>query len=49
MGGAGEGGGGCFLFSPEDLLNKSSLKITFLWKTPETNNFAWIFARYFLF
>jgi hypothetical protein len=44
------GRGGCFLCSPEDLLNKNVnythilikglLKITFLWKTPETKKFA---------
>jgi hypothetical protein len=46
----GAGVGGCFLCSPEDLLNKkvnnnpiiikSSLKTTFLWKPPESKKFA---------
>jgi hypothetical protein len=53
----GAGVGGCFLCSPEDLLNKkvnnnpiiikSSLKTTFLWKTAETKKFADIFYEAF--
>jgi hypothetical protein len=53
-----EGGGrGCYLYGPENLLNKnvsytliiikSILKMTFLMKTSETKKFAQIFARHF--
>jgi hypothetical protein len=50
--------GGCFLWSPEDLLNKnvsytlifikSTLKITFLLKASETKHFLKIFCEAFL-
>jgi hypothetical protein len=52
-------GGGCFFCSPEDLLNnnnanytyitiKSSLKVTFLWQTPDNKKFAEIFCEAYL-
>jgi hypothetical protein len=54
----GEGAGGFFLWSAEDLLNKnvsytsiitkSTLKIPFLLKTTDTKTFSY-FARHFLF
>jgi hypothetical protein len=54
----GEGAGGCFLWSPEDLLNKNvsytsiimkcTLNRTFLLKTSETKKFLKIVCEAFL-
>jgi hypothetical protein len=55
----GGGGMGCYLYSPEDLLNKnvsytsiiikSVLKMTFLIKTSETKKFVKPSRTYFIF
>jgi hypothetical protein len=55
----GAGEGGCFLCSPEDLLNKnvnytqittkSSLKMAFLWKTHGTKSLLRYFEAFFIF
>jgi hypothetical protein len=55
----GGGGRGCYLYGPEDLLNKnlsctliiikSSLKMTCIVETPETQKLAEIFCEAFLF
>jgi hypothetical protein len=52
-------GGGCYLYGPEDLLNKnmsytkiiikSILKMIFLMKTSETKKFVQIFPRHLWF
>jgi hypothetical protein len=55
----GEGKGGCFICSPEDVLNKnvscayiiikSTLKMAFLLQTPEIKSLLRYLARHFLF